>query len=303
MLEVPLLLVILMLCAGVGYVFIGRREAAVENRVRQRMQFEGRLPLEEGSALAESAGQFLEWVGRQALRTQASFNEWRTIAAAAGFWEIRAAYRLAGLRFVMLIMISGTGILILLFSGNEREGLGALLVIAGCIIFVAVKPALEWRRRARLERVARELPFFIESMLLMLRSGANLDQSFRQVAKTEPYAMPEIHAATAALVDQLEHGVSYQVALDRWSFRLGTELTSDLSSAFTQSLVMGTEISRVLRSYGQLFIERRLLQARERSGKRLVQLTIVMLLLFLPPLLLILGAPAVEGLMSAFKSV
>ena len=95
-------------------------------------------------------------------------------------------------------------------------------------------------------------------------------------------------------------GAPYDTALEKWGQRIGLEESRELAAMFKQSLVHGTELSSSLRRFANDLSERRLMSARESVGKKSAQLTVVMVMFFLPALIILLGGPAMHAVTVGF---
>jgi tight adherence protein C len=173
--------------------------------------------------------------------------------------------------------------------------IAVMAVAAGALLF------LKWRRAGRCERIRHEMPFCLDIVTVMMKGGNNVEQCFRQLLASGAEACPETHRATAHLIADLDNGKPYAAAFDRWAQMLMLPTAATLSSLFQQSLLYGTEITPSLMRLSALMIDERLQNARLAAGRRLPQITIVMLLFLLPPVFVVLTAPAVSQLMLQMK--
>lgn len=190
------------------------------------------------------------------------------------------------------------------YAGGWLLGAPLLLVVGlGFAVFVVPQMLLALLAGGRTRRIRGELPIFLDTLVLMLRSGASLDQGLRALAASDDAAFPELNRATRLLVDDLENGLEHEEAFRRWADRLGTETSQELAQMFILHLQLGTEVGRRLKHFADMFVEQRLLDARERSGQRVTQLTALAMVFFLPPLLLVIAGPGVDGLIKGVASV
>lgn len=152
---------------------------------------------------------------------------------------------------------------------------------------------LRWLRNGRRRRISRELPLFLDSVKLLVQTGASLELALRYIGRMDTTAIPEIRRTLPYFLEDLDQGKSYDVAFERWVEKLGTTDIEELAGLMLQSIKHGTELTPMLEHFIQNQIERRLATARELAGKRSVSLTVVMVSFFLPTLMVIIGAPAV----------
>src|SRR3546814_8112674 len=111
-----------------------------------------------------------------------------------------------------------------------------------------------------------EFPFLLDLMLMMLESGISLDQCFRSIARDEAIAVPHHARLIAMLVADLDRGMSYEQALDRWAARVAVNGAKELAALFRQALFQGVELAPALREFVREFTQRRIANAREAMG-------------------------------------
>ena len=107
----------------------------------------------------------------------------------------------------------------------------------------------------------------------------------------------------AALVDDLQKGMGYDLALDRWAERLSIQGSRDLAGLFKQTLLYGTEIGPVLREFVREFSERRLATARASVGRQSALMTVVLIVCMMPAVMIMLAGPATVAVMGAMHAI
>lgn len=210
----------------------------------------------------------------------------------AGMFAHGAVNRFLALRLVL----PAVGVVIAPAIGLAA-GLPPMMVVAltlAAVVSGHMGPVLVLRLlgHVRTKRVFRELPFFLDSVKLLLQTGASLELSLRQIARMDIAAIPEIRRTLSYFLEDLDQGKSYDLAFERWAEKLAAPDAEELAGLMLQSLMHGTELTPMLEQFVQEQIERRLTMAREVAGKRSVSMTVVMVAFFLPPLVVIIGAPA-----------
>jgi tight adherence protein C len=192
---------------------------------------------------------------------------------------------------------------VFLWYTGRWHGLARLYpAAAAAAIFIVAKMVLRSRVAARRRRVVKELPFTLDLMLLMLESGVSLDQCFRHIAQWDAQVVPAMQRAIAVLVDDIQKGMSYETALERWAERVDVKGAAELATLFRQTVLHGTELAPALRTFVREFAEKRLSTAREVIGKKTTQMTIVMIVFFMPALMIVIAGPAVVAVFGALKS-
>ena len=219
---------------------------------------------------------------------------------AAGYYATNAATVFAMLRLGAAVL-AALAIFGVLASRDSLHGLCRIFPVAAFFVaIIMAKTVLNWRMSARQRQLRKELPFALDMLLLMLESGVGLDQCFRQLASVEANAMRKMRPVNVQLVDDIQNGMSYEAALERWADRLGIPGVHELASLFRQSLLYGTELGPALHIFVSEFADKRISHARESIGVKTTQITIVMILCMMPALFIVLMSPAVVSIAKAF---
>lgn len=179
----------------------------------------------------------------------------------------------------------------------------ALPIAVAAAAFLLARLVLHMSSARRARRIRAELPFTLDIIVMMVESGASLDQCFRSFAASEGRAAPLVQLATRALVEDIQRGMPYDLALTRWADRLGVDGARELATVLRQSLNQGTELAATLREFAREFSERRIFIARESIGRKTTQMTIAMLVLLMPALMIVLAGPAVSTLGTTLRQI
>ena len=150
--------------------------------------------------------------------------------------------------------------------------------------------------RNRRRRMLGELIFGIELITIFLEGGQSLDQALRSFCEVCGHALPRLEPIQRGLIADLNAGLAYEKALERWADNLTVEQARPLAALFTESLTHGTELVPQLRQFSTDIFEQRLLAVRASIGAKSAQLTVVMIAFFLPAILAFVAAPAVISL-------
>ncbi|MGK9233424.1 type II secretion system F family protein [Inquilinus limosus] len=220
---------------------------------------------------------------------------------AAGYYDPRGLIIFAALRFAAAVTAIVATALALWLMGRWSGLARFYPLAAGGVIYIATKVVLRSLAARRQRRIGAELPFVLDVLLLMLESGVSLDQCFRALAQGDGGAMPHIHRSVRILVDDLQRGMSYDQALDRWAERLAVNGIREIASLFKQTLLYGTELGPALKDFVREFSDRRVSTARESIGRKTTQMTVVMIVFLMPALFIVLTAPAIVSILAALS--
>lgn len=235
----------------------------------------------------------IRWMARLSLLISKDLEAQARLVRAAGRFANAAVYRFLALRMALATVGAVVALTCSATTGCSpviAAALTAVLVSAGYGGPAYVLRYLAGRRR---KKISRELPLFLDSVKLLIQTGASLELALRQVTRIETAAMPELRRTLEILLQDLDQGKSYDLALERWAERAAVPGAMEFASLALQSIKYGTELSPMLEQFIADLIEQRLAMARELAGKRSVSMTVVMVAFFLPPLMAIIGAPAV----------
>ena len=177
-----------------------------------------------------------------------------------------------------------------------------LIIIAAGLAFVGARQLLTLLASARARKITAEFPFLLDLMLMMLESGVSLDQCFRSIARDEQVAVPHHGQLIALLVTDLDRGMRYELALDRWAARVAVNGAKELAALFRQAMFQGIELAPALREFAREFTQRRVARAREAMGGITVRMVVLMILFFMPALFIVLGGPPVVAILDTLRA-
>jgi len=222
---------------------------------------------------------------------------------AAGFYDPRGLIVFAALRFAATIAAIAAAALAVWLTGRWSGLERFYPLAAGGIAYIGAKFVLRALASRRQRKIGAELPFALDVLLLMLESGVSLDQCFRSLAQGDGRAMPRIHQSMRILVDDLQRGMGYDQALDRWAERLAVNGIREFTSLFKQTLIYGTELGPALRDFVREFSDRRVSTARESIGRKTTQMTVIMIVFLMPALFIVLTAPAIVSILKTLSGL
>lgn len=276
------------------------REISEGRRLRSRLIDVGRHDAMVDEDI--EVGGFFETVGRATTRSASTVAEFEQIMRSIGRYDAGAPYWLAGVRLVAAVVLGtlGFGIGLLFWTLNTAMIVGVSGFAVGYLVPRYVLGSMASARRARIER---ELPFLIDMLLLLVRSGASIEQAFRHLTQEEADGLGTIKGTLDRLVNDIDQGKGYEVSLQRWGARLAVDDGREFAALLIQSLAHGTELTQALKVFSDTLIERRMNNARSIIGKRMTQMTVIMMLFMMPPLLIVIAGPAVSRLIEGFGRV
>ena len=199
----------------------------------------------------------------------------------------------------ILFLMAGVAYYMLNFAGKpETTTQDAMMYILGpgIVGYMLPKYWITKRQQQRQEEITSGFPDALDMMLVCVEAGQSLDQSIIRVAK-------ELHASYPSLSDEFEI-VSYEIkagkdkptVLADMGERCGVADISSFVTVLVQSATFGTSIADALRVYADEMRDKRVMRAEEKANKLPTKMTLVTMMLTVPPLLIILVGPSVVGI-------
>jgi tight adherence protein C len=150
----------------------------------------------------------------------------------AGYFQPRAVETFVWMRLGAALSVALLSMLVCwVVNGGPLTPWWPTLALFG-LTWIGAKLALKMRVSAREHVLTVEFPFLLDLMLMMLESGISLDQTFRGIARDERAAVPNHGRLVALLVDDIDRGMDYQIAFDRWAARVNVNGARELAALF-----------------------------------------------------------------------
>ncbi|MCK0529993.1 type II secretion system F family protein [Sphingobium agri] len=289
-----LLACFLMALLGLGIAVLGGRMLMADRRLEARLS---RLA-PSTSAQAKTAIRLPTILGAEG-RNRSSLERQLQLA---GYQDPRAVNRFLWLRLAGTILAALLAALLCRIAWGEFLSRPMLIVIAAGLAFVGARQMLNLLASGRARKITAEFPFLLDLMLMMLESGVSLDQCFRSIARDEQVAVPHHGELIGLLVSDLDRGMRYELALDRWAARVAVSGAKELASLFRQAMFQGIELAPALREFAREFTQRRVARAREAMGGITVRMVVLMILFFMPALFIVLGGPPVVAILDTLRA-
>lgn len=271
----------------------------------EQARLDQRLALLHGPAPSEAMVAGTRLAGLEKLVTTGAKDRAELSAAlhAAGYTAAGAVAAFALIRLAAVLGFAGAVALYGLATGMSRNMILLYAVCGAAVGFLLAKTVLRTRANTGTRRMNKEMPFLLDLMLLLLESGISLDQAFRYLVQQRIGGVERTQLTLAALVDDLQKGMDYELALDRWAARLGVFGSRDLAELLKQSLVYGAEIGPSLRDFVREFSDRRMAIARGAAGRQTTMMTVVMVLFLMPAVMIMLAGPSVVAVKATLAQV
>jgi len=152
----------------------------------------------------------------------------------------------------------------------------------------------------RRERVARELPLFVDLLKLLQGVGMSLDQSLQIMAADFSHVLRVLGYELTLANRQYSQGRTREHSLHRLATLHKDENLRGLVTLLVQVDRHGGAVQEPLRTFSDRLREHRRSQMKERIGKITVKMTAVMVTTLLPALVIVTAGP---GFIAIFRAL
>ncbi|UCJ16340.1 type II secretion system F family protein [Pseudomonas sp. MM211] len=217
----------------------------------------------------------------------------RRLLIMAGFRSQEALGLLMAGKYALGLLLA----LVVLFGILEpgsRMGLnglagGLLALFAGTTL---PEVGLKMRSAQRGERLERNLPDGLDLMVICAEAGLPLGRVLQVVAKELVLSAPELADELRYTYAELQILSDRPRALLNLAERTGVSGIESMVATLIQAERYGTPLSQALRTISEESRKTLILTLEERAGKLPAQLSVPLMTLILPPIVAMMGAPA-----------
>ncbi|MEL6415556.1 MAG: type II secretion system F family protein [Pseudomonadota bacterium] len=203
-------------------------------------------------------------------------------------------------RFVLPIL-GGLSAFIYIFFVNDH-GLSMMMKYGSIVFGLALgfyAPNLYVGNIAqkRQQSLMRAFPDALDMMLICVESGMSIEMAFGKVGAEIGTASPELAEELQLTTAELSYLQERRMAYENLARRTGHEGVKAVTMALTQAERYGTPLGDALRVMSKENREMRMSAAEKKAAALPAQLTVPMILFFLPVLFLVVLGPAVIKVM------
>ena len=152
------------------------------------------------------------------------------------------------------------------------------------------------RQATRQEAITNGFPDSLDMMLVCVEAGQSLDQSILRVSAELKSGFPELAYEFEVVSHELKAGKDKASVLKDMADRAGVQDISSFVTVLVQSQKFGTSIAEALRVYASEMRDKRVMRAEEAANKLPTKMTLVTMMLTVPPLLIILIGPSIYSI-------
>ncbi len=222
------------------------------------------------------------------LRAQLAQAGWRAQSAAVTFVFSRIASPIL-LTVLALVALSLHPALIK-YSFNTKLMICALAMVVGTYLpNLLLKNTIQKRQKI----LARGFPDALDLMVICVEAGLSVEGAFSRVTDEMAEANPEIAEEIGLTSAELAFLGDRRQAYENLAERTGLPAIKSLATALMQSERYGTPVSVALRVLSQEQRDSRMAAAEKKAAALPAQLTVPMIVFFLPVLFFVIIGPAV----------
>jgi len=221
----------------------------------------------------------------------------------AGYRSKSSVRTFHAIQFGLSILLLILGVILGLLQGGDGETAAHVLMLwmlgPAFVGYYAPKYWIERRVQARKLQITEGFPDALDLMLVCVEAGQSLDQSILRVSKEMRTGYPALAEEFEIVNHEVKAGKERISVLKDMAERCGVPDIQAFVTVLVQSASFGTSISDALRVYAEEMRDKRVMRAEEKANVLPTKLTLGTMMLTVPPLLIILLAPSVYGIMQA----
>lgn len=294
------------LLAGSGLLLIGLHQRSKLAPLRQRLRpdtTQASAPVRQDDILR---GQGLQLpprlqalllptarIGEGLAGTDNDRQKLRRLLSMAGFRSQQALGLLMVGKYALGLLLAMVVLFGVLEPGSRlgMNGLagGLMALFAGT---TAPELWLKMRSAKRGERLSRSLPDGLDLMVICAEAGLPLGRVLQVVSKELALSAPELADELRYTYAELQILSDRPRALLNLAERTGVSGIESMVATLIQAERYGTPLSQALRTISEESRKTLILNLEERAGKLPAQLSVPLMTLILPPIVAMMGAPA-----------
>ena len=212
----------------------------------------------------------------------------------AGYYRPSAMTKYYLLRLILAVVLPAIALAVtpLLSTKMSWETVALAVALSGIIGMYLPTVWVSRRVENRQQQCRDGFPDGLDMLLISVEAGLGLDAAINRVGAEIGGAYPVLGEHFQRVGAELRAGQSREGALRSMSDQIGIEEVGSLVTLLIQSDMLGTSIAAALRVHADDMRIKRLLKAEEKAHMLPVKMTVPLILGILPPLVIVILAPA-----------
>ena len=178
----------------------------------------------------------------------------------------------------------------------------AIVVVAFAIGFYAPNIYLSNRIQKRRQKIVEAFPDALDLLLICVESGMSIESAIQKVSQEIGTQSLELAEELSLMSAELSYLPDRRMAYDNLARRTQHPGIKSVATAMTQAETYGTPLSTALRTMAKENRELRLAAAEKKAAALPAQLTVPMIIFFLPVLFVVIMGPAAISIMDMMAS-
>jgi len=190
--------------------------------------------------------------------------------------------------------------LIISLSGKDVSSGVKLLVMMGALMLGFFLPRILIKNMAdkRQHEISLSFPDALDMLLICVQGGIGIEAAINRIAATIAEHSETLAEEMGILSAELGMLNDRKAAFQGFATRVGSGPARSFATAMLQAEQYGTSVSKAIRVLSEESREARMAAAEQKAASLPPKLTVPMILFFLPPLFVIILAPAVISMPS-----
>ncbi|CAA6605772.1 Type II secretion system protein [Rhodospirillaceae bacterium LM-1] len=234
-------------------------------------------------------------IGSKETRNRMAQAGWRSPSAPVTFAFMRVATPV--ILFIAVLLLT-SGVKKLEFSFPT---LVLVLIMTAAIGFYLPSLIVSNAIQKRQQLLTRFFPDALDLLVICVEAGLSVEAAFGRVADEIAESCPPLAEELGLTTAELAFLGDRRQAFENLSDRTGLGSTKSLATSLIQAEKYGTPVALALRVLSQENRDARMATAEKKAGALPAQLTVPMILFFLPVLFIVIIGPAVIQAMQQFK--
>ena len=220
----------------------------------------------------------------------------------AGYHGKHAVRDFAALQFILALTGLAASLLVVFVLLPEKFDspitMGPALIAPMLLGYFGPRRWVEKRVEARKDEILSGFPDALDMMLICVEAGQSLDQSIQRVSREIAQAYPALGEELGAVGEQVKAGRERSEVLKDLAKRCDISDITSFVTVMVQASTYGTSITDALRVFAAEMRDKRIMRAEEKANLLPTKMTLGTMMFTVPPLLIILIAPSVVGIMT-----
>lgn len=187
--------------------------------------------------------------------------------------------------------------------GHPPLNIFGLTAVLGMTAFMLPNVWLSLTTGERMKQIRRGMADSLDLMVIMVESGLGMDAAIQRVGLEMDESYPELSEEFRIANAEINMGLTRVEALENLARRTGLHEMQILVSTIVQAERFGSSVGKTLRAQSDMLRTKRQQAAEEAAQKTAVKLLIPLILFIFPALMIVIGGPAMIGILKSFRDM